>query len=64
MSFKKRLIVLGTLFIFSTVATVLVLPWATPDLALSRFGLIVWHPAILVLLGGVVVVGLVDDRLQ
>jgi hypothetical protein len=63
MSFKQNLAVFAVMFVVSTVAMTVALPWATPGMILDVLGLLIEYPVILFLLGGFVVAGLVGDYL-
>lgn len=64
MSFKQKLAVFAVLLVVSQIAVQMTVPWVTLDVVLGTLGLLIDYPAILVMLGGVVIAGLVGDRLS
>lgn len=62
MSFKKNLIAFFIILVTASIITIMALPWADPGLALGSLGLLAEYPFVLVLIIGIVIAGLVSDR--
>ncbi|TKX78997.1 hypothetical protein EXE53_18210 [Halorubrum sp. SD626R] len=64
MSFKQRLVVFGIIFATVLIAVPFALPWMSHSDAIGSFSFIIEYPFILILLGGLIVAGLANDRLS
>lgn len=64
MSFKRKLVVFGMIFATVLIAVPFALPWMTHSDAIGAFSFVIDYPFIGILLGGIVIAGLVGDRIQ
>lgn len=64
MSFKQRLVVFGICFIAALIAVPMLLPWMGHWDAIGAFSFLVEYPALLILLLGFLIAGLVADKMD
>lgn len=64
MSFKRNLVVFGIIFATVLISVPFALPWMTHSDAIGAFSFVIDYPFIGILLGGIIIAGLVGDRLQ